>query len=120
MPDQDGYPHNFELERIKGWDLQKDGDEGLLDLIEECWHWPDLGFIKKSGVTRFFKKKCWKIKLHTLGWSGNEDLIRALQENEFFWLLYWVKSERGGHYEFEIPKPKQVAPSPQEKRSARS
>ena len=119
MP-KDGYPLNFELERIKGWDLQKDGVEGLLDLIEECWHWSDCCFKKRNGLTQFLRKKCWKVECHTGGWSGNEDIIRALQEQDMFWLLYWVKSERGGHYWFEIPKPKQVAPSPQEKRSARS
>ncbi len=109
MPDQEGYPHNFELERIRGWDLKKDGVEGLLDLIEECWHWPEFGFVKKSGFTHFLKKKCWKVECHTGGWSGNEDIIRALQEIDMFWLFYWVKSERGGHFYFEIPKSKQGA-----------
>jgi len=106
-PDQDGYPHNFELERIKGWDLQKEGVEGLLDLIESCWHWSDCCFKKRNGLTQFLRKKCWKMECHTGGWSGNEDIIRALQEQDMFWLLYWVKSERGGHYWFEVPKPKQ-------------
>ena len=109
MPDHDGYPHNFELERIKGWNIQKDGVEGLLDLIEECWHWPELGFNKRNGRTRFIKKSCIKVELHTGGWSGNEDIIRALQEQDMFWLLYWVKSERGGHFYFEVSKPKQRA-----------
>ncbi len=107
MPDQDGYPHNFELERIKGWDLKKDGVEGLLDLVEGCWWMADEGFVKRNGRTYSFRKPCIKLELHSLGWSGNEDIIRALQENEFFWILYWVKSERGGHFYFEVPKPKQ-------------
>ena len=106
MPDKDGYPLNIELERIKGWDLQKDGVEGLLDLIEECWWYSEWGFIKKLGRSHLFKKKIWKVECHTVGWSGNEDIIRALQETNMFWLLYWVKSERGGHFYFEIPKSK--------------
>lgn len=107
MPDQDGYPHNFELERIKGWNLQKDQIEDLLDLVESCWHWPDLCFVRKKGFTSILRKSCIKLELHTGGWSGNEDIIRALQENEFFWLLYWTKSERGGHYWFEVPLSKE-------------
>jgi len=106
MP-KDGYPLNFELERIKGWDLQTDGVEGLLNLIEDCWWTPEWGFVKKNGRTHSFRRPCVKLELHTAGWSGNEDIIRALQEQDMFWLLYWVKSERGGHFYFEIPKSKQ-------------
>jgi len=102
MPDQNGYPFDWELKKIEKWDIQKDGINGLLDLIEEISHWSDLCFVKKSGFTEFNRKKCFKLTLHTGGWSGNEDIIRALQKNSMFWILYWVKSIRGGHYYFEI------------------
>ena len=105
MPDQDGYPLEEELEKIKAWDIKKDGVEELLDLIEGCWHWPDCCFVKKTGFTHFFRKPCIKLELHTGGWSGNEEIMGILQSSDF-WILYWVKSERGGHYYFEIPMEK--------------
>lgn len=40
----------------------------------------------------------------TGGWSGNEDLIRAMEQNWMIWSLTWVQSRRGGHYIFEDPK----------------
>ena len=47
-----------------------------------------------------------KVFLHasTGGWSGNESLISAMQDNVIFWHLHWVQSRRGGHYVFDITK----------------
>lgn len=91
--DKDGYPDEKELKIIRDWDLLKSGVDGLLDFIEQIWWWPDWGFIRKGK----------KLELHTGGWSGNESIIAALESNLMFWILLWVKSERGGHYWFEIP-----------------
>ncbi len=41
-------------------------------------------------------------KLATGGWSHNEEVISALYANHVFWGMCWVKSERGGYYEFEV------------------
>jgi hypothetical protein len=38
--------------------------------------------------------------LSTGGWSGNEDIINALETNFMFYLMYWMRSSRGGHYIF--------------------
>ena len=95
------YPTVEELERIKNWDRTLPVME-LLDDIESLWHWPEWGFKKHQGLNSL-RRKVLKVELHTGGWSGNEEIIMALQEN-VFWLLYWEKSIRGGHYYFEIPK----------------
>jgi len=42
-----------------------------------------------------------KLELHTGGWSGNEDIIEALKKS-YFWIFYWEKSVKGGHYYFTI------------------
>jgi hypothetical protein len=40
------------------------------------------------------------MELKTGGWSGNEDIINALQQNVVFWTKYWRTSKRGGFYAF--------------------
>lgn len=93
--DKDGYPDEAELKLIQEWDILKFSSsiKTLMDFIEDRWQWPDRGFIRNKN----------KIELHTGGWSGNESLIGALQDNTMFWTMCWMKSERGGHYWFEIP-----------------
>jgi len=90
--DKDGYPTDKELATIKDWDVLKSNVSGLLDFIEARWRWSDT-YMKREGD---------KVELHTGGWSGNEDIIGALEGNHTFWLTCWMKSERGGHYWFEI------------------
>jgi len=90
MPDQDGYPTEEELKRLKEWD-RKDV-RGFLDFLESIWWTADWGFVL-SGK----RKKI--LDLHTGGWSGNEEIISVLRET-FFWCLYWQSSRRGGHYTF--------------------
>jgi len=95
MLDENGYPDEESLKKIRDWDILKDGVSGLLDLVEENTQWADRQ-IERRG------KRVIYYSYHTGGWSGNEDVIHALKGNLFFWALYWVKTERGGHYYFEI------------------
>lgn len=91
----DEYPTEGNLEIIKKFNLLKNDVMELLDYIEAIWWQPDWGFVKKG-------KRVIKLQLHTGGWSGNEDIINALQQNFVFWSMYWVKHIRGGHYFFKI------------------
>ncbi len=98
-PDKDGYPTEDELKKIQ---KLKDYTK-LLEHLESIWHWSEWGFVKRWGFVTFPKrKKVLKLELHTGGWSGNEDIIQRLTETDF-WLLFWVRSDRGGHFYFEIP-----------------
>ena len=85
--DRNGYPTESTLERIKKWDFED--WSGLIDFITSTWHWPDYAIMGRKYL-----------ELHTGGWSGNEDVICALQDNLMIWGLYWHSSERGGHYKF--------------------
>lgn len=87
--DDDGYPTEELLERVKAWPYT-DGWTGLLDLVGENWSYQDR-WVKEGDLYR----------CSTGGWSGNEDLIYALMENRMFWACCWVSSRRGGGYEFE-------------------
>ena len=55
-----------------------------------------MGFVRRRPYSGKIT-----IELHTGGWSGNEDLIRALQKS-YFW-SFWRISKVGGHYYFKIP-----------------
>lgn len=95
MLDRDGYPTEEALKTIKNADLTKIPIRTFLDYVGSNWKYADDGFILKG-------KKVLKLELHTCGWSGNEDVIEALKENRFFFMLYWEKTVRGGHYYFTI------------------
>ncbi|RLC76536.1 MAG: hypothetical protein DRJ03_28500 [Chloroflexi bacterium] len=92
------YPSNAALDKIRNW-AWEDGFENLMRFIKPLWRYADCGYWKEKrqykGRKRYY--------LSTAGWSGNEDIIAALRQNFAFWALCWVKSERGGHYVFEIP-----------------
>jgi hypothetical protein len=85
------YPSEQTLEMIRGWDGQD--PYGFFDFIESHWWMADWGF--KRGKKYIY--------ISTGGWSGNEDIIAAMQDN-FVWFMCWIQSKRGGHYIFEIPK----------------
>lgn len=91
--DNDGYPTKETLKTIRRWDTIHD-PYGLAEYLIGIWHYPD--YIKLWG--RHFQ-------IHTGGWSGHEDIIAELHKNNFF-MLWWKKSERGGHYWFELPDKK--------------
>ncbi len=89
--DSDGYPTEAFLKLVKEWPHEA-GYKALLEGAQEVWRYP-----------RYFVLigKTWSIS--TGGWSGNEDIIGALQGNHMFWMLCWQSSKRGGHYTFTVP-----------------
>lgn len=84
------YPSDAELEELKTANIFKVGFKGMVDLINDSWN-HDYGKLDFDGKS---------LKLATGGWSGNEDLICALQENIGFWSSFWIKTERGGRFTF--------------------
>lgn len=94
--DEDGYPTEDTLIKIEkfvfGPHFMNLPD--FVELIRENWWCCDWGF-KLDMETGF-------LELHTGGWSGNEDLIDAMKRNKWFFVYFWEKSVRGGHYWFEL------------------
>lgn len=90
------YPSNVELEHIENWQ----GDlKSLIEFVQSIYEYdPPKLRVGRDGLRG---KKCYKLDLHTWGWSGNEDIVGALQKT-MFWFTFWKSSRRGGHYEFEI------------------
>lgn len=91
------YPTDEELDRIAKWPVIGTDDlRALFDYVRSLWWMPEWGWKEADG----------KFNISTGGWSGNEDIIDALQQNFMFWGLCWLSSKRGGHFEFEL---KQIA-----------
>lgn len=90
LMDGNGYPAGQSLDVIRAWE----GDFApLLEFVRRHWHWPN-----------YFRQDGRKYELRTGGWSGNEELIAALEGCVMFWMFCWQSSERGGRYVFEVPE----------------
>jgi hypothetical protein len=87
------YPDPEVLEQIAKFPVHiGDGSaKQLLEIVAGEWSYPDY-VSEKEGTWTFA----------TGGWSGNEDLIAALQENTIAWMLLWWASERGGKFTFKV------------------
>lgn len=100
--DKDEYPKEDELKKIEQWDYKD--FQGLMAYVEERWKYSN--YFESFDITdpTYKLKFGIRYKLSTGGWSGNEDIITALQGNAMFWATCWQESKRGGHYIFIIPK----------------
>jgi len=95
LMDSCGYPTEAALRRIREWPYKD--LPGLFAFIADLWRYGD----DMAEQTEEDGQAVWR--LHTGGWSGNEDIIAALRQNNIAWALTWYRSERGGHYEFRLP-----------------
>ena len=87
-----GYPTDETLDAVKLWPWQKSRE--LFAFLKTAWKYPEYFTEKEDGV----------YDISTGGWSGNESLISALEQNVMVWRTCWESSRRGGHYEFDLPE----------------
>jgi len=88
--DKHGYPTEETLQTIRTW--PHDDLPALWEYVREAWS--EYGRIwEEDGLTN----------MATGGWSGNESVAAALQEQRIFWSLYWESSHRGGLDCFRMP-----------------
>lgn len=105
LVDEDGYPTEAALELITKWHWTD--CKGLLEFIEGIWYmsdwgWKDVDASQLKTTDRDYNAEGGALLfVSTAGWSGNESLIRALQDNWMAWHLCWIQSRRGGHYIFK-------------------
>lgn len=104
---EDGYPTEKTLRLLKKWPYQD--ARGALEFMRAAWSYPErataeLTTAEKSVVGQ--EPGYEYFRFSTGGWSGNEDLIGALQENVMVWNLTWQLSARGGLYVFNVSKKK--------------
>lgn len=98
--DDDGYPTENALEAIEKWHWND--ARGWFKFIEGLWHLHSWGWKEKTENHDYQDKLVLRYYISTAGWSGNESIIRAMQNNDWMWHLNWVQSRRGGHYIFEL------------------
>ena len=99
--DDDGYPTEIALEAIEKWHW--DDIPGWFKFIEGLWYMRSWGWTEVDEPHEYYEDKIvHRYKISTAGWSGNESIIHAMQNNEMMWWLNWVQSRRGGHYIFEL------------------
>lgn len=98
--DSEGYPEQHELNKIEQWDCND--VFSLLDYIKVRWNYADSGGFKTEWGNDMQTSPVLHLELHTIGGSGNEDIIEALLNNKMFNMMWYAKWERGGHYYFEI------------------
>ena len=88
------YPTDKQLRAIRNW---TGTFRELWDYVTASWHWPEWGVKVKQGIEDD------ELELHTGGWSGNEEIIQALERSKSkFFFFFHTKWERGGHYYFEV------------------
>ncbi len=94
-----------QLEMIRSW---PDTDHpGLMEYVESLWRIGEWGWKQqRNPFTRQVASRTYQVS--TGGWSGNEEIIAALEANHPFWEQCWVSYRVGGHYEFKV---KMAAPS---------
>lgn len=97
----DGYPTEEELKQIAQWD---DNDlKGWLEFIGTLWHFGDWGWSVTETLDPVFEQPVRTYQVSTGGWSGNEEIIRAMQEQWMLWHRSWKVHRTGGHFTFEVP-----------------
>lgn len=99
MPDAEGYPTDEEIASIKSWPYSD--PLGWFAHIKSCWWATDWGWREQAGKPG---KEQTILTVSTGGWSGNEEIITAMQENYILWGMTWQEARRGGHYKFILEK----------------
>ena len=102
--DSEGYPTPEALDYIKNWaiiwgrdeNLTKTGQyfgkgnhEELIEYIKSIWNYDSIYY--EDGL----------LEIHTVGWSGNEEIIEELRKTDL-WLMKFRASQTGGHYYFRL------------------
>lgn len=96
LDDEGMYPTEESLKAIEDWDVIGDGI-GMFDAIARIWQYGSWGWRERED-----RDGSRHYEVSTGGWSGNEEILQALEKN--FAMSFFMEShKRGGHYHFVIP-----------------
>ena len=85
-----GYPTAAALRKLRKWDSTD--QRGAFEYARSLWKWPE--YVRQRGQRYTFI---------TGGWSGNEEVIAALEANLIIHSICWQASFRGGKHVYELP-----------------
>jgi len=94
---KNSYPDKKELKKIKEWEIHD--FMNLIDYIKDLWSYDSIKCYWRNTNKSGYKLT---VELVTVGWSGNEDIIEALLENNMFRIMWYAEWHRGGKHVFEI------------------
>lgn len=105
LMDDEGYPTQEALDYIKNWGYgfvdgefllgqyyKSENMDNLIEYIQSIWCYDDA-IVYEDGL----------LEIHTLGWSGNEEIIHVLKDT-MLWAFKFQASQTGGHYYFKIDR----------------
>jgi hypothetical protein len=99
--DEDGYPTEAALTIVRIWHWSD--SKGWFEFIKSIWHLASWGWHEGEADHDYREnEKVYRYDISTAGWSGNEAIIREMEQNSMMWHFNWVQSRRGGHYIFEL------------------
>lgn len=103
--DAGGYPTEETLVAIREWSVDKWADyEAAMDFAGRAWSYPDY-WSKERGWSDPDDggRPCVRYVFSTGGWSGNESLVEAIEDNTMLQMIGAWSWRRGGHYEYRFP-----------------
>lgn len=100
--DDDGYPPEEWLDALAKANDIAGLSTWMIKTFHEIVAAIGYGNTRSYAAIDDFQKPMVVIKYSTGGWSGQEEMISALQKTAAF-MLYAYSWHRGGHYEFRVP-----------------
>lgn len=94
------YPSESILDDIKAW--SPNGFKLQCEELKSLFF--EYGRFSSEVISDEEGKKQIHVYIATGGWSGNEEIIGALQSNFLWWSMNWQSSMRGGAYTFSCPE----------------
>ena len=86
--------------KIRAWSASD--HVGLMSYLRSIWAYVAWGWTETQDVDVYSKCAYNVYDISTAGWSDNEALIEALEDNSCFWAMCWEQSRRGGYYIFRV------------------
>ncbi len=102
--DDDGYPTDATLDRVKSWPCTSmQACLEAMDYVGRAWYYPDY-WDRKDGMPADYLPNYTETRytFSTGGWSGNESLVGAIEENFRLQAMGAYSWRRGGHYEYRF------------------
>ena len=105
--DADGYPTDATLDRIRTWPIDTMGAAAAaMDFAGLAWSYPDCWSCEERWDDPDWPSHPKRVyRFSTVGWSGNESIVAAIEANQMLQMIGAWSWRRGGHYEYRFPLP---------------